>query len=239
MVQRIWHGWHARRAGVVVAGTAIAVAAALATRSLGAPSAAMVLIAAIGGSLAVLLLLVDRSEARQLARESSLRRIRQYGERLAIYDRETGLYAYWYFSLRLEEEMERARRYSQPLALILIESTAGRLAPDDEEHLFSALIETFRTSDIVAHLGNLRFVALLTNTNASGASVAVQRLGRAIAPHDAHIGMSAYPSDGDEWESLLRRAGASTDAIDDARHDIASVRRRELRLAEEPASAAR
>jgi len=41
--------------------------------------------------------------------------------RLAMYDRETGLYAPWYLERRFAEEAQRAGRYGHPLSLISIE----------------------------------------------------------------------------------------------------------------------
>ncbi len=46
-----------------------------------------------------------------------MQRLADEGRKLAIYDRATGLYAYWYLQMRAEEEMSRAGRYHKPLSV--------------------------------------------------------------------------------------------------------------------------
>ena len=45
--------------------------------------------------------------------------------KLAIYERETGMYAYWYLELRGEDECNRANRYKWPLTVAFFEQASG------------------------------------------------------------------------------------------------------------------
>ncbi|MDZ4278781.1 MAG: diguanylate cyclase [Dehalococcoidia bacterium] len=225
MLEQISWFWRWRRATVVLVAMAIALAISLATNEIASLSAAsIILITTSSGTLTALLLLVDRVEDRREERDASFRRIRQYGERLAIYDSETGLYAYWYFSLRLQEEMARAKRTGQSLVFVLVEATRGRLGDEMERVLFEAMARSFRETDLVAHLGSLRFVALMPNTDDNGATVLSERLRANLDPVDVHIGRSGYPADGDDWTSLLRAAGASSETLDEAQRGMESVK---------------
>lgn len=154
----------------------------------------------------MVLLLIDRVETSRQRRFESMGRVRDFAQRLVIYDRETGFYADWYFRLRLQEELARSRRFSHPCALILAESTRGRLGQDKEAELFKAIMRSFRGTDIVAHMGNLRFAILLTNTAREGAEIARDRLS-SMAGKGMDVGLACFPEDGDDWRSLVAAAG--------------------------------
>lgn len=204
-----------RRAGIVLVGTAIALIAALATRGIDSSGAMLVILGTTAGGLTAVLFVMDRVDRRRGERDAAFRRVRQVGERLAIYDRESGLYAYWYFSLRLREELTRSRRYGQPLAVLLVESARGRLEHEEEQRLFHIMSNGFRETDLTAHLGSLRFAVLLPNTNEPGARVVAERLPGELAPLEVHVGRGTFPADGEDLPSLLRAAGASEDLIED------------------------
>ncbi len=147
------------------------------------------------------------------------------GERLAIYDRETGLFAYWYFSLRLKEEVARCARYGQGFSLLLLEAQTGRLAPDEEGALFRHMSESFRNSDLVTHLGNLRFIVLLASTDAQGAMVVREHLTADEQLGDLTIGVASFPADGESCEALLTAVGASADDVESGLQMTSSIRR--------------
>ena len=153
------------------------------------------------------------------------------GERLAIYDRETGLFAYWYFSLRLEEEVARCARYGQTFSLLLLEAQTGRLMPDDESALFRHMSDSFRNSDLVAHLGNLRFVVLLANTDAQGAVVVKEHLTTDEKLGNLTLGVASFPEDGETCEALLAAVGASPDDVEGGMQMKSSMKADRQRLA--------
>ena len=201
-----------RRSVLVLAAIGLSLLGALGSRQVSSlPLAAIVIIAVSGGCLTALMLLFDWAAHRRQVRDAHLQRLRQIGERMAIYDRETGLYAYWYFSLRLRDEMARARRHEQPFVLLLVESARGQLDSKEEELLLRTIGEGFRSTDLVAHMGNLRFVMLLPNTGADGGTEVCGRLRKEFGTLEVHIGLSSYPDDGADWESLLRAAQVSWD----------------------------
>ncbi len=124
-----------------------------------------------------------------------------------IYDRETGFYADWFFRLRLQEELTRSRRFGQPCALMLAESIRGRLGREREAGLFKSISRSFRATDLVAHMGSLRFAVLLTNTTREGAMIPRERLEANVPDGIQQIGLACYPEDGEDWRSLVAAAG--------------------------------
>jgi GGDEF domain-containing protein len=155
----------------------------------------------------------ERVQRARHRRDEGLRRVRNRAQRLVIYDRETGLYADWYFRLRLEEELQRARRFGEPCTLLLIEAREGRLGRERELRLFHLMTTTFRGTDIVAHLGSLRFAALLSNTTGDGATIARDRLLASSPENELLVGMASFPGEGEDGPSLFA-AAASSGAIE-------------------------
>lgn len=157
-------------------------------------------------------------------RHKSLRRVREMGERLAIYDRETGLFAWWYFSLRFDEEVARCARSGQTFSLLLLEARTGRWESDDENALFRYMAESFLSCDLVAHLGNLRFVVLLTSTDAQGAMEVRELLQADEQLRNVTVGLASFPADGERCEALLAAAGASADVVAETTRMASSMR---------------
>jgi len=194
---------------VPLVGAALVLTAALASRPLSWTVAGPLLAVAISGAL----LAVRRVSltAPRLPDKDTVRlmsELRDHGRRLAIYDRETGLYAYWYLNLRASEEIERARRYGETFAVLLVEAARGRLSQHEERHLFSVLSRQFRRTDLVAHVGSLRFLVLLTNTDQAGSDVVVERLRSGFGPGEIEVNVALYPEDGADWPSLLASLNA-------------------------------
>lgn len=130
------------------------------------------------------------------------------GRRLAIYDRQTGLYAYWYLVLRFEEEAHRAKRYCRPLSVIVIQAKQDQ-AYRIQDEVRDWLHREMRATDLASHLGDGCFLALLTESSLDDAGATATRLAERFA--DAvEIGLSAYPDDGTSLDDLrtyaLRRA---------------------------------
>lgn len=139
--------------------------------------------------------------------------VRNENERPAVFDRSAGGYVDWYLRHRLEEEIARSSRYGQPFALVLIGSEAGRF-PADAGSVFSSLAATFRDADLVVHLGALRFIVVLANTDRDGAKLATERLLVQLPLQDVRVGLACYPGDGETWQELLTTAGATPDDLD-------------------------
>jgi two-component system cell cycle response regulator len=116
---------------------------------------------------------------------------------------------------RLNTEVDRARRYSSSLTLLLLDvdhfkqinDTAGHLAGDSVLRQLAGLLEEAqRKVDIVARYGGEEFVAILPETSSDGAVIYADRLRERIggqpfdvgAEHPVHltvsIGIATFPS---------------------------------------------
>jgi len=210
---RLIQDWWFRAAAALLAGMTIGLVGGEATSSGRSLPWTILLIAISAAASAWVLRIIAGSRRRRDDRNEGLRRLRQIGERLAIFDRETGLFAYWYFGLRLEEEIARSDRYGQTFSLVLLEAQTGRLEPDDESALFRHMSDEFRQSDLVAHLGNLRFIVLLANTDDQGASVVKEHLTSVAEIGNLTVGLASYPEDGETSEALLTAIGASAEEL--------------------------
>ena len=96
---------------------------------------------------------------------SEVQEIAAQARRLAIYDRATGLYAYWYLQMRADEEISRSQRHSRVVFCVSIWAPTPALIDTMRERLKIGL----RDHDLAAYLNNGHFVALLTETDEAGA----------------------------------------------------------------------
>jgi GGDEF domain-containing protein len=130
--------------------------------------------------------------------------------KLAIFDRSTGLYAYWYLQLRATEELSRAQRHGKGVICLSIWGPTSIIADTLRERLHSAL----RDHDLAAYLNNGHFAVLLTETDISGAFVVLRRLLQGV-DRSVTAGVAAFPADGATFEALLdcakQRAGGGTE----------------------------
>jgi len=126
------------------------------------------------------------------------------GRRLAMFDRQTGLYAYWYLVRRFEEEASRAERYSRPLTAMLIEVKKDE-AYQTQDDVTAWLQQALRDTDLASHLGDGRFLALLTETAlADGAALAARMAER--FPKALAIGLGCFPEDGAKLDEVEKAA---------------------------------
>lgn len=103
----------------------------------------------------------------------------------AITDSLTGLYHHKYFKLRINEEMERARRYQRPLSLLMLDLDHFKEINDCYGHqtgdaVLKRIADILRTKtrkvDIVARYGGEEFAIILPETGTQGAQVVAGRL---------------------------------------------------------------
>ncbi|MBI2288843.1 MAG: PAS domain S-box protein, partial [Betaproteobacteria bacterium] len=160
-----------------------------------------------------------------MARKQAEERIRH----LANYDELTGLPNRSMFRERLHHALAQAQRHARPLAVLFIDldffkninDTLGHEAGD---HVLRDVAERLRgclrDSDTVGRLGGDEFVVLLEGLPqlADVASVAQKILDAAARPFilaaqefriGASIGISAYPGDGKDLQTLLKHADAA------------------------------
>jgi GGDEF domain-containing protein len=198
------------RTGLVAltaAGTACAATAAVWSLPPG-PAALVVFLGTFAGCWALLTLALNRRRQRGPGWLGSFRQVGGGNRILGIYDAETGLCADWYFRLRLQEETGRSKRTGQPFALLLAE---GRHRPGTKAgaRLVEGMAKTFRGTDIVGRLDDLRFGVLLIGADPKGAQAARDRLFSHLPGRDIRVRIAVYPNDGQEWRALLEAAGAS------------------------------
>jgi diguanylate cyclase (GGDEF)-like protein/PAS domain S-box-containing protein len=143
----------------------------------------------------------------------------------AMTDSLTGLANLRSFLMRLDQEIERSRRYAHPLSLILIDVDHFKQYNDRNGHLqgnralvrlAQLLTKNSRKSNIVARYGGEEFAVVLPETSKRTAVRAASRLRRAIQEADfskqqnqplktltISLGVASFPRDADDQPSLI------------------------------------
>jgi diguanylate cyclase (GGDEF)-like protein len=143
----------------------------------------------------------------------------------AVTDGLTGLYNHRYFQDRLDEEVERARRYGMPLSLLMVDVDDFKVYNDANGHIAGdvllveiskILLKAVRKVDAVARYGGEEFSVILPSTKKKGALTIAWRICQKVAA--AHfpnqivmpqknvtvsIGVATFPEDAGEKVMLL------------------------------------
>ena len=141
---------------------------------------------------------------------------------LSMTDGLTGLCNQRSFMERLEQEIERSKRHSHNLSLIMVDIDHFKSYNDEFGHLegnkllkeFSRLLEDIaRKTDVVARFGGEEFCLLLTEVEHNGAVILANRLREAVAAHDmpnrgitVSGGVASFPESADNHIDLLRKS---------------------------------
>lgn len=160
---------------------------------------------------------------------STLKQTEERLEHLAHHDSLTGLPNRLLFNARLKQSIRHARRQNTMLALIFVDldrfkhinDSMGHPVGDDLlQQLSERLVNSVRADDTVARLSGDEFVVLLEGIKeAEDTIVAVEKLmtifsnsfdlaGKPIQV-TASLGLSIFPQDGEDAETLLRNADAA------------------------------
>jgi diguanylate cyclase (GGDEF)-like protein len=145
--------------------------------------------------------------------------------RLSSIDRMTGVYNRGYFDERLSAELSRARRQSEPLAIVMLDvdhfkkfnDNYGHAAGDAGLRALTSLIRTsLRRSDLVARYGGEEFVLVLPVTTADQAVDKMNLMREAAAQLPIRLpkqqttailtvsaGVAVFPDDGVTADELL------------------------------------
>lgn len=145
----------------------------------------------------------------------------------SVRDPLTGLFNRRYLDEMLEREIERARRFEQPLGVLMLDIDHFKELNDVEGHEvgdavlreFGRLLASgFRTGDEAFRYGGEEFVVLMPDAcaqdvveRAEGLREVLRKLrvqvgGRTVGPVTASMGVSAFPADGSTAAELLRAA---------------------------------
>ena len=159
-----------------------------------------------------------------LERTAELEQARDRAEHLARIDVLTGVSNRRYFEELATREFTRARRYQQPLSVVMfdidlfkqVNDTYGHAAGDSVLKVVANIVnERIREIDFVARIGGEEFAILLPGVAAEQAIVTAERLRAGIASYHldyqgqvvvvtASFGVTQY-KDGDTLESIFKR----------------------------------
>jgi diguanylate cyclase (GGDEF)-like protein len=164
--------------------------------------------------------------ADQLATVIENSRLFERVEKLSITDSLTGLFNHRYFYERLSEEISRANRFGNTLALLMVDidyfknfnDTFGHQAGDSVLKSVTQIIqENIRSIDIASRYGGEEITIILPETDMEGAKTIAERIRQSIANQPFKIGQQAthitvsiglvcYPIDTTLKSELVRKA---------------------------------
>ena len=149
-------------------------------------------------------------------------------QREALTDDVTGLANHRALIQVLNAELERSRRYERPLGVLFIDldhfkavnDSFGHDAGDGTLAAFGEVVSAaLRDIDTIARWGGEEFIALLPETDLSGATAVAERICERVAEHafgpiggaavTCSIGVAAFPTHGAGYDELLSRADAA------------------------------
>ena len=127
-------------------------------------------------------------------------------------DEVTGLYNRRFFSVRLEEEMSRYRRFNHPVSLVLMDLDGFKAVNDEMGHVVGdetlrdvgqVLMKHSRGINVVSRYGGDEFAVLLVETSKAGARLYADRIREVLVkyafPHGksvtASFGVASLPED--------------------------------------------
>jgi diguanylate cyclase (GGDEF)-like protein len=153
-------------------------------------------------------------------------RLHEELEKLAVTDELTGIYNYRFFNERLCEEKRRARRYRQPLSLLMVDIDWFKQYNDNYGHqagnavlkgVADMIRASIRDTDILCRYGGEEFVVILPQTEAAEARRVAERVRANIeksafglAPDEpvvsltVSVGITTYPDNGESPERLVQ-----------------------------------
>ncbi|HET7342500.1 MAG TPA: diguanylate cyclase [Methylomirabilota bacterium] len=139
-------------------------------------------------------------------------------------DEVTGLYNRRFFSLRLEEELSRYRRFNHPVSVVLLDLDGFKAVNDEFGHtvgddtlrdVAQILMKHSRGINVVSRYGGDEFAVLLVETSKAGARLYADRIREVVAKYPfshgkvitASFGVASLPDDeAGTAEDLFRAA---------------------------------
>jgi diguanylate cyclase (GGDEF)-like protein len=173
----------------------------------------------------------------------------------AVTDPLTGLYNRRLFSEAFEKELNRARRYGQPLGLVILDLHRFKEVNDKHGHprgdevlraAAATLKKALRTSDSAFRIGGDEFALLLPQTDAAQALALSRRIGTVFSESITHFqmgvsvsmdhGVATFPQDGEQADQLIRVADERLYRLKHANHGKAPAAGARTELASGSAS---
>jgi diguanylate cyclase (GGDEF)-like protein len=179
------------------------------------------LLAFAAGALVGLIAVLIRQHRRGMRLEDELEGVRAELAMVERRDEDTGLWNSRHFVEALTREVERSRTYGRPVALAL--ASVDGLEEDGEDtadamrEIGTAIGGSVRALDVACRVGSTEFGVIMCETDSRSASVAAERLLRAVArvrsPEGrqplAAIGIAACPAHAETFDGLVERAGSA------------------------------
>ncbi len=159
---------------------------------------------------------------------------------LTITDDLTHLYNSRHLHARLDDEVERARRFKYPLSMIFIDLDYFKTVNDEYGHLCGSKVlmevahilkNNIRAVDMAFRYGGDEFIILMPETDKKSARIVARKLRKAIKDHvflreegldhklTASFGVAAYPKDAGDKTTLLHMADNAMYKIKNKRRD--------------------
>ncbi len=155
--------------------------------------------------------------------QAQLRRALERERLRADTDRLTGLYNKGAFRERVEEEMNRARRYKHPLSLAFIDLDNFKQVNDTEghargdkllKHVSETIVNTIRETDIAGRIGGDEFTICFPETGEAQVRNAIAKMMKALDIMTSQSGWQVTASVGvvtcmeicDTYDALLGKA---------------------------------
>ena len=144
----------------------------------------------------------------------------------ATHDGLTGLLNHQTFKERFNDEVQRAARFQQKMAVMMFDLDKFKKVNDTLGHQYGdyviqavakIMIDSVRAVDVVARYGGEEFAVILINTTAVMSNIVAQRIVDTIADHKFSLngvgtrlsisgGMSEYPTHADNMRQLIEIA---------------------------------
>ncbi|HUG38537.1 MAG TPA: GGDEF domain-containing protein [Candidatus Limnocylindrales bacterium] len=214
-------------------------------------------IGGIMGSFSRMLATIEQqaAEIQQFAArlESAYKELESTNARLKEFsfkDEVTGLYNRRFFSIRLEEEVSRYRRFNHPVSVLLLDLDGFKAVNDDLGHaagddtlrdMADILMKYSRGINVICRYGGDEFAVLLVETSKDGARLYADRIRHVLSTHlfthgrrlSASFGIASLPEDvtpgadeliraADEALYAAKRAGKNRVSVYE---DVAATRR--------------
>jgi diguanylate cyclase (GGDEF)-like protein len=140
--------------------------------------------------------------------ESTNARLKEF----SFKDEVTGLYNRRFFSIRLEEEVSRYRRFNHPVSVVLLDLDAFKSVNDDLGHaagdetlrgMAEILLRHSRGINVICRYGGDEFAVLLVETSKAGARLYADRIRYVLSSYEfahrrrvtASFGIASLPED--------------------------------------------